>query len=360
MARANRHDRGLFPYRLTDGTRLYGVRLYRGGIAHKWSGFTRKQDARDWYEDRRRDVREGRPFPGRQGTARTVRQMIEHYLSQTTNKKSHRIELAYAAFWKKRIGARDQSAGELMTTIDEARSYLLTTGPYRGPISHATVNRYVAWLHHLFQDPVYKGQIARNPCRGLKFTEGKAPEVEFTEAEEAAMARALGEQADYPTLAILTGLRQDEQFSLAWADLDLPRGMGKLHDPKGGEPQIFLINAGAAAIFRRLKAKAGDSPWVFPHASDPSRHLHPKSWYNHVFKKACASAGIVLSRKDGKTYHTLRHTFASRLQQAGVEVKDLKDLGRWKSWKAMDRYLKRDVGRLRTAIERLGVPRGIV
>jgi integrase len=352
MARKHRQDRGLFPYRLKGGTLLYGVRLYRHGVAYKWSGFPRKQEARDWYEDRRRDVREGRAFPGRRDT-QTVRALIEQHLAQATNKKSYVLDRAYATFWLASLGEQDQ-VDPLVSRIDAARTHLLTHGATRGPLSHATVNRYVAWLHHVFQDAVQKGFLDRNPCRGLKFTERKAPEVEFTEVEETAIARALGDQADYPTLAILTGLRQDEQFSLAWADLDLIRGIGKLHTPKGGEPQIFLINAGAAAIFHRLKQKAGASPWVFPHASDPHQHLHAKSWYNNVFKKACAAAGIVLSRKDGKTYHTLRHTFASRLQQAGVEVKDLKELGRWKSWKAMDRYLKRDVGRLRTAIEKIG------
>jgi integrase len=65
----------------------------------------------------------------------------------------------------------------------------------------------------------------------------------------------------------------------------------------------------------------------------------------------------MISRKDGKTYHTLRHTFASRLQQKGVPVKDIKDLGRWKSCKAMDRYLKRDTARLRSAIDQLTAPK---
>ncbi len=201
------------------------------------------------------------------------------------------------------------------------------------------------------------GHLTHNPCRGLKFKEQNAPEVEFSEAEEAAICRALGEQADYPTLAILTGLRQDEQFSLRWDDLDLSQGYGKLHDPKVGEPQVFLISQLAKAIFLRLKRKAGSSTWVFPDPRDASTHLNGKSWYSNVFKRACRQAGIHLSRKGGLTYHTLRHTFASRLQKAGVAVKDLKELGRWKSWKAMDRYLKRDVGRLREAIERL-VPHG--
>ena len=355
MARKHRDDRGLFQYHLATGALRYGVRLYYRGVPHKWSGFIRKQEARDWYEDRRRDIREGRPFDVRGIRTNTVRDMIERYLVQVTYKKGYAGEVTYGAFWTAQIG--EQALRDPLTAvIDDTRTQLLKAGNTRGPLSHATVNRYVAWLHHVFQLEVNKGTLDRNPCRLEKFTEKKAPEVEFSEAEELAIAEQLGEQADYPTLAILTGLRQGEQFALAWKDLDLDRGYGMLHDPKAGEPQPFLLNVDALAILARLKQRAGSSPWVFPSRKDSTQHLNPKSWYNHIFKAACLRAGITLSRSEGKTYHTLRHTFASRLQKAGVAVKDVKDLGRWKSWKAMDRYLKRDVDRLRGAIERLGGP----
>jgi len=357
MARINRKDRGLFAYTAANGSTWYGVRVYRSYRAYKWSGFKTKQEARDWYDDRRQDIREGRPFPGRTESGHTVSSLIDQHLAQTKNKKSYSLDLTYAAFWKAQIGDKKYS-DNLVYSIDQARTFLLTKGNARGPLTHATVNRYIAWLHHVFQGALNKGAITRNPCRGLKFTERKAPEVEFSEAEELAIAAALGDQADIPSLAILTGLRQDEQFSLRWDALDLEQGYGKLHDPKGGTPQVFLINQDAREIFLRLKARAGSSPWVFPDKKDPCKHINGKSWYNNVFKVACARIGITLSRKDGKTYHTLRHTFASRLQKQGVEVKDLKDLGRWKSWKAMDRYLKRDVSRLRRSIEKLAVPNG--
>jgi integrase len=356
MARKGREDRGLFPYHLKDGTLLYGVRLYRHGEPYKWQGFKRKKEARDWYEDRRKDIREGRPFPNREAHGNTVDQVIAVYLAQNTHKKNYAGEAIYAAFWRSQLG-RFPLALITPAHVDQGRTVLLTDGNGRGVLRHATVNRYVAWLHHLFQLEMDKGTITRNPCRRLKFKEPKAPEVEFTEAEELALARELGPDADYPSLAILTGLRQGEQFGLRWEDLDMARGYGRLHDPKGGEPQVFMINPAAAEILDRLKARAGQSPWVFPDPRDPSRPRNGKIWYKDVFKPAAKRAEIMISRKDGKTYHTLRHTFASRLQQKGVPVKDIKDLGRWKSWKAMDRYLKRDTARLRSAIDQLTAPK---
>jgi len=112
-----------------------------------------------------------------------------------------------------------------------------------------------------------------------------------------------------------------------------------------------LLSDEAVALLRTREGNG--SPWVFPHRRNPQQPMNGKSWYLHQFKPACARAGIALGRAKGKTWHTLRHTFAARLQEAGVPVGDIKDLGRWKSWKAMDRYLKRGTLRLREAIGRI-------
>lgn len=356
MARKDGKDRGLFSYLASDGkTEFWGVRLWVHGRAHKWQGFTKKTDARDWYQDRRKDVRENRPFPARgHSTGPSLSSVIDDYLVQSTNKKNFAGEQIYATFWKARLGHCAPSA-VTPDQVNKSRTHLLTVGAGRRPLAHATVNRYVSWLHHVLEIEVELGKLERNPCMmRLQFEEPKAPEVEYSEEEEEALCRELGDQADYPTFAILTGLRQGEQFALRWADLDLDRGYGKLHGPKGGSPEVFLLNDAAKDILKRLKLAAKHSEWVFPQPSNFLVPINPKTWYNHVFKPAARRAGIHLSRKNGKTFHTLRHTFASRLQQQGVEVKDIKDLGRWKTWRAMDRYLKRDLSRLRASIEKLG------
>ena len=365
MPRAN--NRGIFPYQLMDGSTRYGVRIFRYTKEFKWQGFPRLGDARQWYDDRKRDIREGRPFPSREQpkSLPTLHAIIQRYLSQATNKKNYVGEQDYAKAWVAQLGTHVMNA-VTATMIDQARTHFLTVGPYGKPLSHSTVNRYVSWLHHVLRLEVDRGTMPHNPCAlfiksprrgGQKFQEPKPPEVEFTPAEEAALARELGRYADVPTLAILTGLRQEELFGLTKADLELDHGYGKLHDPKGGEPQVFLISQQAKILFQQFSEQAGASRWIFPHPKDPDRPVNAKSWYGNVFKPAATRAGIAISRSNGKTFHTLRHTFASRLQQAGVEVKDIKDLGRWKSWKAMERYLKRDNARLRDAIERIGTVR---
>ena len=58
---------------------------------------------------------------------------------------------------------------------------------------------------------------------------------------------------------------------------------------------------------------------------------------------------------DGFTWHCLRHTFASRLAMAGVDLLVIKELGGWKTLAMVMRYAHLSPGRLREGIERLVV-----
>jgi site-specific recombinase XerD len=56
---------------------------------------------------------------------------------------------------------------------------------------------------------------------------------------------------------------------------------------------------------------------------------------------------------NGFTWHCLRHTFASRLAMAGVDLLVIKELGGWKTLAMVTRYAHLSPGRLREGIERL-------
>lgn len=346
---------GVSEYRLGDGSKRWRVRLYHQGTQYKWSGFTTKGEASAWYQDRKRDIREGYAFPGPDATGILTGEILARYRAQSSNKKNVKNELPYAVFWTDRLGARPlQSVTSL--DIEQARTHLLKIGySARGPLSHATVNRYVAWLRHVCQIEVDGGRLARNPCAGLKFKERGAPEREYSDEQLAALSRELGDEAVYPAIAVMTGLRQGEQFRLRCDDLDLERGIGRLLETKSGETQFFAISSAAAALFRPLidAARELGSPWVFPDPRDAAQPLNYRNWYKWRFVKAAARAGIKISRRDGHTWHTLRHTFASRLQDAGGDIRDIKTAGRWKSWGALDRYVKRKDDRVRALVERL-------
>ena len=368
MARPGRHDRGLFVYTLADGAKMYAVRVWRHGKSRTWKGFRRKSEAREWYEDRRKDIREHRAFPDDQPkcSAITIAELFAAYKETARHKKNYRGELEYLAFWEKAIGPETQAATVKPLTIDKIRTRLLTKGIKRGPLAPATVNRYVAWLHHVYRWGKDRELLTTNPCRlfvtsqkkgGAKLPEPRPPEQTWSDDELDQLSDELGEEILVPLLALLTGLRRGEQFDIRKDRLNLDKGFGYLDDPKAGQPQIVYFNDDAITILRYLIARSGESPFVLPSPRWPMQQpRNAQSWYADVFKPAAIRAGLTIGRQHGKTWHTLRHSFADRLLDLKVHIKDVQDAGRWESWQAMMRYLKTRRDRVQAGVQLLKSP----
>jgi site-specific recombinase XerC len=58
-------------------------------------------------------------------------------------------------------------------------------------------------------------------------------------------------------------------------------------------------------------------------------------------------------RLDGVTWHALRHTFASRLVAAGVDLRTVQELGGWKTLSMVQRYAHLSPGHLAAAVEKI-------
>jgi integrase len=71
----------------------------------------------------------------------------------------------------------------------------------------------------------------------------------------------------------------------------------------------------------------------------------------HVLTEAGRQADAEML--EGFTWHCLRHTFASRLAMAGVDLLTIKDLGGWRTLAMVTRYAHLTPGRLREGVERL-------
>jgi site-specific recombinase XerD len=67
-----------------------------------------------------------------------------------------------------------------------------------------------------------------------------------------------------------------------------------------------------------------------------------------AFRTACKNAGL-----KGVTPHTLRHTFASRLVMAGVDLRTVQELGGWASLRMVERYSHLSPSHRAEAIERI-------
>jgi site-specific recombinase XerD len=68
---------------------------------------------------------------------------------------------------------------------------------------------------------------------------------------------------------------------------------------------------------------------------------------------ALRQAGKDATRLDGYTWHCNRHTFASRLVMAGVDLRSVQALGGWRTLAMVQRYSHLAPDHLREAVERL-------
>ena len=116
--------------------------------------------------------------------------------------------------------------------------------------------------------------------------------------------------------ALNTGMRRGEILSLKWENVDLKHGFILLDKTKNGERREIPINdtlrAALTGIQRRL-----DVPYVF---YGPSTAL-PYGDIKNSFNGACRRAGI----RDFH-FHDLRHTFASHLVMAGIDIATVREL----------------------------------
>jgi integrase len=101
-----------------------------------------------------------------------------------------------------------------------------------------------------------------------------------------------------------------EQFNLKWAEVDLERGILTLPHTKASHIQYAHLNEVAKAILRGFDSWQR-STWVFP-SENPATRMDQWNFYSRVFVPAVQALKL-----EGVTWHTLRHTFVSRLAMSG-------------------------------------------
>lgn len=188
------------------------------------------------------------------------------------------------------------------------------------PISPSTVNRELACLKTLFNKAEEWGRIEKNPIRAVrKFKEINGRERILSAAEAALLIKAAADGIR-PVLivALNTGMRRSEILSLKWKNVNFPRAYIFIEDSKSGRSRKVPMNA---AVLSTIRAQLGDSEYVF---YNPETKDHVKD-VKTAFYAACRRAkndpkdekdpGIV-----GLRFHDLRHTAASKMIEAGVDL----------------------------------------
>lgn len=344
MARKGRKDRGLVRKPDTAGKPRWHVRLYHEGKERRFGSFTTKTQARDFYEKAKQEQQAGRFFPERyqRGGSDPAGAYLDRYLATQAGKTAGTMaaERYYAAWWKDRLAGTRLNA-ITPAVLEEAKRELAARG-----LASQTVLHYLKFLRHVLYVAIREGRLERNPFARVPLPKVRPTRTRFLSVEEeAALVTALGPGYGlWARLAILTGLRKSEQFGLRWADVDLERGLLTLPRTKSGEVQYLPLNEEARGILRGLDSWQ-QSGWVFPSKTRTS-HLEVHNFYGRVFLPAVKAVGL-----EGVTWHTLRHTFASRLAMSGQTPSTIAALLRHSGTDLVARYAHLSPSHLRDAVE---------
>lgn len=214
-------------------------------------------------------------------------------------------------------------------------------------LAQATLNRFRAAVSAIYSLALRDGKVLSNPARLVKMERENNARVRFLSQDEevrlrAKIREACPEREAELDLALHTGMRRGEQYSLRWDDVDLVNGVITIAKGKGDKKRYLPINPDALAALASLKRSGNGSGSVCP--GGMTKRGYQARW----FERAAAAAGINDFR-----WHDLRHTFASRLRMRGVELATIKELLGHTTLQMVLRYAHLAPGYLKAAVDTL-------
>lgn len=304
---------GKSSYYMTDITLNYRrIRRYAGRS---------KEEARTYLAKLRIAAKEGK-----------LEELISPKASKDTFGEYARILLDSAEWKSKRSASRNEiSLKNLNRLFKDLQLAEINPGLVRKYITErkesgmapATINRELSLLKSILYAAEYDGLIASNPIRGRRVK--KLEEANSREKTILAMnltnekLRLLIECAaphfkPILKLALITGMRRGEILKMKWNDINLR--LGTIHIPKeNSKNKKERIIPTDSILFNILDSieKKGEYIFMNDWTGDHRKNV------NKAFIATCERAGIPSGRKNGLTFHDLRHLAAYRL----VKVTDI-------------------------------------
>lgn len=208
-------------------------------------------------------------------------------------------------------------------------------------LSATSTNMMLSVLNLAFEYACDMEYIEENPCVRVRRTKAETKKVEaFTVEEQRAIESEIARSDDRRLhgiiLCLYTGLRIGELLGLTWDDVDLDRGVINItktvyrEKNESGVWQLCVDTPKTKASDRviplpeyitnmlRQDYENAKTPYVVENKKGERMSIRS---YQYIFEKLTERAGV---RK--LNFHALRHTFATRAIECGMDIKTVADI----------------------------------
>jgi len=259
-----------------------------------------------------------------------------------------RIKPRTRHYWRQRLAALVKSWPGLnetevrRITHADCKNWASTYAKTASPTNY---NNTVALLRHVLNVAIEAGVIYSNPAAALKRAAIRGKEIALPTIDKfnaliaemrAGHSRDSVNCADFALGLAVTGMRKGEANALEWRDVDFEAGEIVVRgDPETGTKNWELrrvpLIPDAGALFRRMQSERSDEPL--------GTKVFRVKECQKALDRACKKVGI-----DRLTHHDLRHLFATRCIESGV---DIPTVSRWLGHKDGGALAMKTYGHLR-------------
>ena len=281
---------------------VYWSYLYRDGVRYAFStGTGNRKEAQKIEDKRKQELNNARFQIAEYDPDITVGAIAARFIASGTAHAHHRYHLPFL------LGFFSDTPA-LRVTKATAEEFRKKRKKFNPNIKDATINRDLSVLRHILYWAVDEQLIAANPLARLRMPpERRIRRQILSIAEEGAL---LGVAKDHLRLMLLialdTGLRRGEITSQRWEDIDFAQNILSVTHSKtpGGELREIPLTERLRAFLIERRQSEG---LVIEFHGQPVR----------IVKRTWATA-LKNAKIRHVRFHDLRHTFTTRLMEAGV------------------------------------------